>query len=40
VDVSVWLPARVEWEDVGADAALAVIEDEDWRAPTEESVLR
>jgi len=33
-----WLPARVEWEN--ADAALAVIEDEDWRAPGGESVLR
>jgi hypothetical protein len=35
-----WLAARVEWEDAGADAALAVIEDEGWRAPGGESVLR
>jgi hypothetical protein len=35
-----WLPARVEWQDGDADAALAVIEDEDWRAPAGESVLR
>ena len=35
-----WLPARVEWADADADAALAVIEDEGWRAPTGESVLR
>jgi len=38
VGVAEWLPARVEWEDAGADAALAVIEDEDWRAPPGESV--
>jgi hypothetical protein len=35
-----WLPAQVEWEDADADVALAVIEDEGWRAPTGESVLR
>ena len=40
VGVSGWLPARVEWADADADAALAVIEDEDWRAPAGESVLR
>ena len=40
VGVAEWLPARVEWEDADADAALAVIEDESWRAPAGESVLR
>jgi tetratricopeptide (TPR) repeat protein len=35
-----WLSARVDWQDVDADAALIVIEDEGWRAPTGESVLR
>src|SRR5512142_1113663 len=35
-----WLPARVEWADADADAALIVIEDEGWRAPAGESVLR
>ena len=35
-----WLPASVEWENADADAALVVIEDGDWRAPAEESVLR
>ena len=35
-----WLPARVEWENADTDAALAVIEDEGWRAPAGESVLR
>jgi hypothetical protein len=35
-----WLPARVEWSDAEADAALVVIEDEGWRAPAGESVLR
>ena len=35
-----WLPARVEWDDAEADAALVVIEDDGWRAPTGESVLR
>ncbi len=40
VGVPGWLPARVEWENADADAALAVIEDEHWRAPTMESVLR
>ena len=27
-----WLPARVEWDDADADAALIGIEDEGWRA--------
>ena len=40
VGVPGWLPALVEWQDADADAALAVIEDEAWRAPAEESVLR
>ncbi len=40
VGVRGWLPARVEWENADADAALIGIEDEDWRAPTGESVLR
>ncbi len=40
VGVTRWLPARVEWEDADADAALAVIEDEGWRAPGGEAVLR
>ncbi len=35
-----WLSARVEWEDADADAALVGIEDEGWRAPAGESVLR
>ena len=35
-----WLPARVEWADAEADAALVVIEDADWRAPAGESLLR
>jgi tetratricopeptide (TPR) repeat protein len=35
-----WMPARVEWSDGDADAALAVIEDGDWRIPANESVLR
>ena len=35
-----WLPARVEWEDADADAALVVVEGEGWRAPAGESVLR
>ena len=38
--VAGWLPARVEWEDADADTALIVIEDEHWRAPGGESVLR
>lgn len=38
--VTAWLPAQVEWEDVDTDAALVVVGDEDWRAPTVESVLR
>ena len=40
VGVTEWLPARVEWENAEADAALIVIEDERWRAPAGESVLR
>jgi hypothetical protein len=40
VGVPGWLPARVEWENAEVDAALVVIEDEGWRAPTGESVLR
>ena len=35
-----WMPARVGWADGDADAALAVIEDEDWQVPAGESVLR
>ena len=35
-----WLPARVEWDDADADVALIGIEDEGWRAPAGESVLR
>jgi hypothetical protein len=35
-----WLPARVKWSDADVDAALIGIEDEGWRAPTGESVLR
>jgi tetratricopeptide (TPR) repeat protein len=40
VGVPRWLPAQVEWQDADADAALAVIEDQAWRAPAGESVLR
>ena len=40
VGVPGWLSARVKWEDADADAALAVVEDKAWRAPTGESVLR
>ena len=40
VGVSGWLPARVEWHDADADAALIGIEEEDWQAPAGESVLR
>jgi hypothetical protein len=40
VGVPGWLPARVEWEDAGADAALVAVEDQGWRAPAGESVLR
>ena len=40
VGVSGWLPARVVWQDADADAALVVVEDEGWRAPGGESVLR
>ena len=36
--VTGWLPARVEWQDT--DAALIGVEDEGWRAPAGESVLR
>ena len=35
-----WLPARVEWADAVADAALVVVEDEGWRVPAGESALR
>ena len=35
-----WLPARVEWQDADADAALIVVEDEGWRPRAGESVLR
>ena len=35
-----WIPARVEWADADADAALIMIEDEDWQVPAGESVLR
>jgi hypothetical protein len=40
VGVTGWLPARVEWEDADADAALIGVEDEHWQAPAGESVLR
>jgi hypothetical protein len=40
VGVPGWLPARVEWDDADVDAALVGIEDERWRAPDGESVLR
>ena len=40
IGVTEWLPARVQWQDAGADVALIVVEDEDWRAPGGESVLR
>ena len=40
VGVAGWLPAQLEWQDADADAALVGIEDQDWRAPTAESVLR
>jgi hypothetical protein len=40
VGVTEWLPARVDWQDADADAALIVIQDEDWQAPAGESVLR
>ena len=33
VGATEWLPARVEWDDADADAALIVIEDQGWRAP-------
>ena len=38
--VTGWQPARVEWQDADADVALIAVEDEDWRAPGRESVLR
>ncbi len=38
--VSGWLPAQMQWQDADADAALIVIEDQGWRAPDGESVLR
>jgi hypothetical protein len=40
VGESRWLPVEVEWENVGADAALIAVGDEGWRAPAGESVLR
>ena len=40
VGVTGWLPAQVEWQDADADAALIGVEDEDFRAPAGESVLR
>ena len=40
VGVTEWLPARVDWQDADADAALIVIEDQGWLAPARESVLR
>ncbi len=40
VGVAGWLSARVAWEDAGTDAALVVVEEEGWRAPDGESVLR
>jgi tetratricopeptide (TPR) repeat protein len=40
VGVTEWLPARVEWEDHDVDVALIVVEEEGWRAPAGESVLR
>jgi hypothetical protein len=42
VGVAGWLPAQVEWQDADADAALVVVEEEEegWRAPLGESVLR
>jgi Trypsin-like peptidase domain/Tetratricopeptide repeat len=40
VGVTRWLPAQVKWQDADADAALIGVEDEDFRAPTGESVLR
>ena len=40
VGVAGWLPGRVEWQDAGADAALVGVEEEGWRAPGGESVLR
>ena len=40
VGVREWLTAGVDWEGADADAALIAVEDEDWRAPAGESVLR
>ena len=40
VGVREWLPAGVEWQDADTDAALVGIEEEGWRAPGRESVLR
>ena len=40
LDVPGWLPARVEWQNADADAALVVIGDEHWQPPGRESVLR
>ena len=38
--VAGWLRAWVEWQDADADGALVVVEEEGWRAPGGESVLR
>jgi len=40
VGESSWLSARVEWENADSDAALIAVEEEGWRAPAGESVLR
>jgi len=40
VGMTGWLSAMVEWDDADADAALVGVEDEGWRAPGGESVLR
>ena len=40
VAVAGWVAARVEWENADADAALVGVEDEGWRVPGGESVLR
>ena len=40
VGVREWLPAGVEWQDADTGAALVGIEEEGWRAPGGESVLR
>ena len=38
--VAGWLPARVEWEDADADAALVGVKEEGWRPSARETVLR